>query len=363
MNRFNPRSVAQQMERYNLSQEEAETKVAEIIATKAASNPYSIEGQMKRFNITREEAEAKVAELKKKTATGHLISDPQWQMNKFGLTQEEAELKIKKAYELRGKSTSRTKKESPASHFNTVEYWQSKGFSLEEAEHKKAEHIKKMQSVFQEAIRNDPNQYVGRTPVELEYWTNRGYSEEEAKILRKERQRTFTLEKCISKYGEEIGFEVWRTRNTNWSSKMETMYKNGEYTRFCKHNYSNSELNFIKNLLNHYTPIHTYYCALPGNKQFFRHFKDSGITLAYDFVCEKKIIEFNGDYWHCNPFIYSPEYFHKFMKCTAQEKWNADKKKIDLIKDAGYEVLVIWESEYKQSPELIIDKCIKYLSN
>jgi G:T-mismatch repair DNA endonuclease (very short patch repair protein) len=144
---------------------------------------------------------------------------------------------------------------------------------------------------------------------------------------------------------------------------METMYKNGEFTRFCKHNYSNSELKFVNDLLSHYKPSTTFYCALPDNKQFFRHFKDEGITLAYDFVCEKKIIEFNGDYWHCNPFIYEPTYFHKFMKCTAQEKWDIDKKKIELIKKAGYEVLVIWESEYQENKELTINKCIEYLTN
>jgi hypothetical protein len=144
---------------------------------------------------------------------------------------------------------------------------------------------------------------------------------------------------------------------------METMYKNGEYTRFCKHNYSNSELNFVKDLLNKYTPISTFYCALPGNKQFFKHFKDEGVTFAYDFVCAKKIIEFNGDYWHCNPLTYKPEYFHKFMNCTAQEKWDNDRRKADLAKKAGYEVLIIWESDYHQNPETIINQCIKYLNN
>lgn len=363
MARFNPRSVKQQMERYSLSQEEAEVKVAEVIANKAASNPYSIEGQMKKHRISREEAQAKVAELKRKTASGHLVADPQWQMKRFGLSQEEAEAKVKDAYERRGKSTSIKKSKNPESHFNTIEYWQSKGFSAEEAAVKKSEHIQKMQSVFQEAIRNNPKQYAGRTSLELEYWTNRGYSNEEAAFMRKERQRTFTLDKCIAKYGEEIGFDVWRTRNIKWSSKMETMYKNGEYTRFCKHNYSNSELNFVKDLLTQYTPNNTFYCALPGNKQFFRHFKDEGVTLAYDFVCNKKIIEFNGDYWHCNPLTYKPDYFHKFMKCTAQEKWEADKKKIRLAESHGYSVLTIWESDYRQYPETIIKQCIKHLNS
>lgn len=351
------------MERYSLSREDATVKVAQVLANKAASNPYSIEYQVQRHGLTREEAESKVFELKRKTATGHLIADPQWQMKRFGISKEAAEAKVKDAYARRGKSTSIKKSENPQSHFNTIEYWQSIGFNTEESELKKSQHIKDMQAAFQAKIKAEPEKYKGRTPLELEYWTNRGYSTEEAALLRKERQRTFTLAKCIAKYGEEIGFDMWRTRNIKWSSKMEIMYKNGEYTRFCKHNYSNSELNFVKDLLSRYSPNDTFYCALPGNKQFFRHFKDAGITLAYDFVCGKKIIEFNGDYWHCNPLIYEPEYFHKFMKCTAQEKWAADKKKIELIEKAGYQVLTIWESDYRTDPELIVNQCIKYLNN
>jgi hypothetical protein len=353
MNRFNPRSVAQQMERYNLSHEEAETKVAEIIATKAASNPYSIEGQMKRFNITREEAEAKVAELKKKTATGHLISDPQWQMNKFGLTQEEAELKIKKAYELRGKSVSRTKKETPASHFNTVEYWQSKGFSLEEAEYKKAEHIKKMQSVFQEAIRNDPNQYVGRTPLELEYWTNRGYSEEEAKILRKERQRTFTLEKCISKYGEDVGTKKWKDRQTAWTISLHNNFKLEGDGRSPQSIWAKELIRVICNYFN---------LDIPAKEKWISS-KTSNLRCSYDFTYNNKIIEFNGDFWHANPIYFKSTELLPVQNILANEKWELDKQKIKLAESYGYEVLVIWESEYQQSPELIIDKCIKYLTN
>lgn len=363
MSRFNPRSIEQQMTRYGISREDAEAKVAEVNANKAASNPYSIEGQMKRFSLSCEEATAKVAELKKKTATGHLIADPKWQMKRFGLSQEEATAKVKDAYIRRGNSTSVKKKENPAAHFNTIEYWESKGLSSEDAKIKKSEHIQKMQSAFQEAIRTDPSQYIGRTPLELDYWLNKGYSLEEANLLRKEKQRTFTLEKCVLKYGKELGFDVWRERNIKWSAKIEEKYKNGEFTKFCKHNYSNTELEFVKDLLNQYKSNDNVYCALPGNKQFFRHFKDKGITLAYDLVIGKKIIEFNGDYWHCNPNKYEPDYFHRFMNCTAQEKWNFDETKINLIKSCGYEVLVIWESEYNENKELTISKCIEYLNN
>jgi G:T-mismatch repair DNA endonuclease (very short patch repair protein) len=70
------------------------------------------------------------------------------------------------------------------------------------------------------------------------------------------------------------------------------------------------------------------------------------------------IIEYNGDYWHCNPKKYKPNYFHQVKNKTAKELWEYDKNKIDLIKEKGYYLEVIWESELKED-ESIINKIIK----
>lgn len=201
------------------------------------------------------------------------------------------------------------------------------------------------------------------TETQLQYWLKKFDGDEvKAKESYKNRQTTFSLETCVSKYGEEIGFDIWRERNIRWSKKIEAKYKNGEFTKFRNHNYSNAELKFIEKILNEFKPTKPFYSALSGNRQFFRYFKEDGITHSYDFVYDKKIIEFNGDYWHCNPNKYKPEYFHTVQKCTAQEKWNADKKKLDLIKKAGYNVLVIWESEFNIDPITAIKKCVEFLN-
>lgn len=44
----------------------------------------------------------------------------------------------------------------------------------------------------------------------------KGFTEEEAKQKVSERQATFTLEKCISKYGEEKGRKRWIERQNKW---------------------------------------------------------------------------------------------------------------------------------------------------
>jgi G:T-mismatch repair DNA endonuclease (very short patch repair protein) len=70
------------------------------------------------------------------------------------------------------------------------------------------------------------------------------------------------------------------------------------------------------------------------------------------------VIEYNGDYWHCNPNKYKSDYFHVVKQKTAQELWDYDKNKIDLLKEYDYNLEVVWESDYKKD-NTIINKLIK----
>ena len=62
----------------------------------------------------------------------------------------------------------------------------------------------------------------GNTNTTLIYWTSRGYSEEEAKKIISERQVTFSLEKCIEKYGEEDGRQKWLDRQEKWQDTLKS---------------------------------------------------------------------------------------------------------------------------------------------
>ena len=72
------------------------------------------------------------------------------------------------------------------------------------------------------------------------------------------------------------------------------------------------------------------------------------------------VIEFNGDYWHCNPEKYNSNYFHQVKQKTAQELWDYDRDKVDLIKEKGYNLEVVWESQLKKNPKLINQIIKKY---
>jgi len=67
------------------------------------------------------------------------------------------------------------------------------------------------------------------------------------------------------------------------------------------------------------------------------------------------LIEYNGDYWHCNPLKYLKDYFNHKKQKTAQEIWDYDQNKLDLAKNNGYICEVIWETDYKQNKNVILN--------
>lgn len=69
---------------------------------------------------------------------------------------------------------------------------------------------------------------------------------------------------------------------------------------------------------------------------------------------EKKIIECFGDYWHCNPDRYAPDYYNGLTHRTAQQTWDDDTKRIELFKQNGYKVEIIWENTNKKFKHSIL---------
>jgi len=86
------------------------------------------------------------------------------------------------------------------------------------------------------------------------------------------------------------------------------------------------------------------------------------------FVCDiyikdlNLIIEYNGDYWHCNPKKYDENYLHPHKKKFAKQIWMEDSIRIDYIKNLGYNLEVIWESDF--DPKKTINNIItNYVKN
>ena len=183
----------------------------------------------------------------------------------------------------------------------------------------------------------------------LEFYINNGYSKEDSEKLRSERQRTFTLEKCITKHGEEEGRRIYKERQDKWSKKIKLNFEKFGDGRSPSSKFANSMITSICNELN---------LEIPKKEKWISNGK---LAYSYDFTLGKKIIEFNGDYWHMNPKVYSPDYFNKNTKFTAKEKWQKDDDKINLAKEKGYDVLVIWEKDFNDDKETQIQKCLQFL--
>lgn len=61
------------------------------------------------------------------------------------------------------------------------------------------------------------------------------------------------------------------------------------------------------------------------------------------------IIEYFGDYWHCNPEDFEPTKYNKSLRMTAQEKWVKDDERLNKILARSKTcnlIIVIWEKSY-----------------
>ena len=190
-------------------------------------------------------------------------------------------------------------------------------------------------------------------PTQIRYWTEKGYSEEEAKLKVHERQQTFSLEKCIKKYGEEKGLEIFKQRQEKWKKSLRK--------HFEKYGDGRSPQSFLANSLK--SELFLRLNIDVKKKEKFLTDSDTGKHYAFDFDYGKKLIEINGDYWHCNPKIYKEDYFNNVKQMFAKEIWKYDSDKIACATKNGYKVLTVWESECNEDFGGVIQKCIDFLTN
>lgn len=251
-----------------------------------------------------------------------------------------------------------------------VEYWLKNGYTEEESilqiEGQKMVSLRGCIARFGEKEgtkkweeRENKRSEIGKKgSANIQYWLNKGYSENEAKIKLSIRQSTFSLEKCIEKYGKEEGLIKFNERQIKW---QKTLYKNGK----LKSGYSEVSQELFNKLIEKVdvNDINYFLFAKKGGE--FVLSDDNGF-YRYDFtdLKNKKIIEYNGDDYHGNPNKYKAEdYPNPFRKdLTAKDIWDKDERKKLIANNKGFEVLVVWDSEYKKNKQEIIDKCKNFLN-
>ena len=78
---------------------------------------------------------------------------------------------------------------------------------------------------------------------------------------------------------------------------------------------------------------------------------------------KKKIIEYNGDYWHCNPKKYSYDYFNKKIKKYAKDIWENDLQRRKSLENLGYSILCIWESDFINNKQHVEHQIKEFISD
>jgi very-short-patch-repair endonuclease len=208
------------------------------------------------------------------------------------------------------------------------------------SDEEKEQQIGKVKKTIRNVKENEPwrkgNNNIG-------YFIHKGYSEEEAKVLLKDRQTTFSLEKCIQKHGEKKGTEVWKARQEKWlnSYKKQNYSKVSQNLFWCLYDIIKHDFKGI------------YFAQLKNNEvdesgRNYEHRIDIGSSFikADFFVSDNnKIIEFDGDYWH------------------GEERGNQqrDKERDDKLIEAGYQVLHIKERDYNTDPSTVIKECKDFI--
>jgi G:T-mismatch repair DNA endonuclease (very short patch repair protein) len=309
---------------------------------KKSFSSYSVEGIMYRYNCSRKEAEI-IFEKERKKMSDNLII---------------AQQILRKKDPLWDKKRSR----------NCKEFWIKKGYSEEESILKSKEVMKEIHYKTFKKFKENPKKYASKQPTKIEYYLKMGYSDEDAKNLLSERQKTFSLDICIQKHGKEKGRKIWEDRQKKWldnlnSKSEEEKIEINRKKLFNNSGYSKISQNLFWSIYEFYKKNNIKFEEL--NSEVIRYDKKNKKHYRYDYVdfTLKKCIEFNGDYWHCNPSKYNENYIHTIMNKSAKEIWDNDEKKIRWMNEHSYQVLTIWESEYRKNPEQTLEKCLNFLNN
>lgn len=270
-------------------------------------------------------------------------------------------------------------------------YWIDRGYNEEEA----VNIVKEIQSKNSKKRwdKVDKGQRKGLFNTSIEYYLRLGYTEDEAIHLRKERQRTFSLEKCIEKYGEEKGFQVWKERQKKWqdtlNSKSEEekqtinnkksptirnfIRKHGEELGIKK--YNEWVISYKERLSNRgkgysieacewfesFIPSEILKKSFYKEKEFFLH--DGVSVYFYDFTYKKIIIEYHGYVYHCNPsVIKNIEEWKSPYGTTGYESIKKDKHKRKLAEQNGFMYFEYYSNDSKEKEIEIKQKILEALN-
>lgn len=232
--------------------------------------------------------------------------------------------------------------------------------NMSDEEKTKAISIKSKQAASTRTLNNN----VATTLV---YYTSRGMSELEARVALSKRQRTFSLEICIEKYGKELGIVRWNERQEKWKKSLDALPME-EKQRILKAKtlaLTNSYSHISRSLFDMLNQPE----ALYGSDEAILLVESENKLIRPDYLLGNKIIEFFGDFWHANPRKYNKDDVMEFPNrkvvgttTTAGDVWIKDYERLNMLQREGYEILIVWEHDFKEDQQKVVDKCLTFLN-
>lgn len=169
----------------------------------------------------------------------------------------------------------------------------------------------------------------------------------------------------VAKYGIDKWIEI-NTKKANANSPKFISDRDGisldeavakVAARYKNAYVSDLELEFVNELEKLTGPLsHT-----NNNTPFGKWSNDMNRYVVYDVKHGNCIVEFHGDYWHANPKIYSADDLIRGKR--AQDIWLQDEQKLDIARNAGLNVMVVWESDYLARKEQILEEVSRWILN
>lgn len=198
------------------------------------------------------------------------------------------------------------------------------------------------------------------------------------RYVERQRYAGCSLEYFIEKLGEKDGTDFFKKLNSKKSININNfiekyglvegqdkfnilMQKYSKLSRVSK----NSQLFFDELLSKIPLERHDDIFYYSKNYEYFFAKKEMGGIYFCDFydISQNKIIEFFGDYYHCNPIKFGKDYFNIKNNMSAQEIWHRDEKRIkDLETFFGATVLIVWENDVRNDIDKTIKNCLNFLN-
>lgn len=249
-------------------------------------------------------------------------------------SQEEIKSKISQAQSIRSNKRDRSNEYSTRS----VEYWTSRGLTIEAAKQK----VSQMQS-------RDINFFKGKFGKEWKYrytsmldkrlisWNKRP-AEEKSRI---NQTRGKTYLQLVERHGLERARAILRSRTSNndRSSKEANLFFHTLDSKFAMSKDSVS--------------------GYKGDEYFV--FTDTGIYFV-DYIYKNRIIEYYGSFYHCDPRLFEHDQINGVTKLSASVIWERDEKRINALRQRGYCVKVVWSEDIKvHGLHHVIEECLEFL--